>query len=83
MTPEEYRARAEAMGLDRGSFAGKFAHDPREWMYAGPMVDESVGVKLSAEKIGLPVEDLTHLNPVVAPGKKSGRRMVNKNDQNV
>mgnify|MGYP003509116130 FL=1 len=81
MTPEEYQAKAAALELDRGAFAGKFAHDPREWMYAGPMVDETVGVKFSAEKIGLPVEDLTHLNPVVAPGKKQGRPAKRVNNQ--
>jgi hypothetical protein len=72
MTPEEYQAKAEALGLDRGAFARKFSPDPKEWMYAGAMVDASVGLRLSAEKIGLSVEDLAHLNPVAAAGKKSG-----------
>lgn len=77
MTVEEYRARAEALGLDRGAFAGKFSDGPDAGMYAGAMVDASVGLRLSAKTIGLPVEDLTHLNPVPATPRKRGRTAKN------
>lgn len=76
MTTEQYQQRMAAMGIGRGAFCGDFPNDE------GPLGNGAIGhepsllnrrarTKVNRAVLGLPVEDLTHLNP--ARSAKGGR----------
>jgi len=70
LSTEDYLQRMEALGVGRGALAsgaqfpisdrplgnGAMSHEPE-------LVNEAAGLKVSRESLGLPVEDLSFLNP--------------------
>lgn len=76
MTTEEYQQRTAALGIGRGMLGATFHEED------GPLGNAAIGhepallnrrahTKVNLATLGLPVEDLTHLNP--ARSAKGGR----------
>ena len=76
MSTEQYLEQAAALGIGRGSLAGRFPEED------GPLGNPAIGHERSLinrdasrnvnqATLGLPVEDLTHLNPARS-GSKGG-----------
>ena len=68
MSTQEYQQRTAALGIGRGCLAGQFPEGD------GPLGNAAIGheatyinrrarTKVNRATLGLPVEDLTHLNP--------------------
>lgn len=64
MTLEEYQERAAALEVDRGALAAGFTHEDRNLNYKPRhSVDWDRPAGYNAGSLGIPLEDLSHLNP--------------------
>lgn len=70
MTVEEYKAQTIGLGIARGRLEDGATFDPDIPSTSGTKklkqkeIISGAGLKVSAEILGLPVEDFSHMNPV-------------------
>lgn len=83
MTPEEYQKQMAALGVGRGALQERFTgdHGPN----GNPALSKervllsAASKKLTREALGLPVEDLSHLNPRYHGRSRFGGKRVDRN----
>lgn len=79
MTPEEYQKQMAELGVQRGAFSTHFTgnHGPHgnPALGAERVLISNARKKLTRESLGLPAEDLSHLNPKYHGKSRLGGRV--------